>query len=65
MAAHDGLDGFGCLVGVVEGDGGDVMVKDVGFDDAVKKLAADETKFAVDGCGGAADVSPGTGFVVG
>lgn len=35
------------------------MVKDVGFDDAVEELAADEAKFAVDGCSGAAGEVPG------
>ena len=65
MLAHDGLDGLGGLVGVVEGDGGDVVVENVGLDDAVEEVAADETEFTVDGGGGAADVVPGRGLVVG
>jgi hypothetical protein len=52
VLAHDGLDGLGGLVGVVEGDGGDVVVEDVGLDDAVEDLAADETELAVNGGGG-------------
>jgi hypothetical protein len=36
VAAHDGLDGLGGFVGVVEGDGADVVVEDVGFDDTVE-----------------------------
>ena len=59
MVAHDGLDGFGGFVGVVERDGGDIVVEDVGFDDAVEELAADEAEFAVDGCGGASGICPG------
>lgn len=65
MAAHDGLDGLGCLVGVVEGDGADVVVEDVGFDDAVEEMAADKAEFAVNGCGGATDVVPALSVVVG
>jgi hypothetical protein len=59
MAAHDGLDGLGCEIGVVEGDGADVVVQDVRLDDAVEDVATDEAEVAVDGGGGAADVVPG------
>ncbi len=65
MLSHNWLDGFGSLISVVEGDGGDVVVQDVGLDDAVEDVAADEAEFAVDGCGGAADVVPGFAGVVG
>lgn len=65
MAAHDRLDGLGGQVGVVEGDGADVVVQDVRLDDAVEDVAADEAEVAVDGGGGAADVVPGRRFVVG
>lgn len=65
VAAHDGLDGFGGEVGVVEGDGADVVVEHVSLDDAVEEVATDEAEFAVDGGGGAADVVPGAGLVVG
>ena len=64
MLAHDWLNGFGCLVGVVERDGRDVVVEDVGFNNPVEELAANETEFAVDGCGGATGVGPGARFVV-
>jgi hypothetical protein len=64
VSAHDGFDGLGGFVGVVERDGGDVVVEDVGLDDAVEELAADEAEFAVDGCGGAAGVRPGLGRVM-
>ena len=65
VLAHDGLDGLGGLVGVVEGDGGDVVVEDMGLDDAVEDLAADEAELAVDGCGGTASEVPGLTAVVG
>ena len=64
MLAHDWLDGLGGLVGVVEGDGADVMVEDVCLDDAVHELATDEAKFAVDGGGCATGVGPGCRGVV-
>jgi len=65
VLAHDGLDGLGGLVGVVEGNGGDVVVEDVGLDDAVEDLAADETELAVNGSGGATSKVPGLAGVVG
>lgn len=64
MLAHDWLDGFGGLVGVVKGDGGDVVVQDVGLDDAVEEVAADEAEFAIDGCGGATSEVPYVAGVV-
>ena len=65
VLAHDGLDGLGGLVGVVEGNGGDVVVEDVGLDDAVEDLAADEAELAVNGCGGTTGEVPGLAGVVG
>lgn len=51
MGAHDLLDCRGGLVAVVEWDGGDVVVRNVGFNDAVEDVSADEAEVAVD-CGG-------------
>ena len=65
MAAHDRLDGCGGFVGVVEGNGGHVVVQDVGLDDAVEQGAADEAEFAVNGGGGSAGKIPRFGSVVG
>lgn len=64
VLSHNRLNSFRSLVSVVEGDGGDVVVKDVGLDDAVEDVAADEAEFAVDGGGCAADVSPRLAGVV-
>lgn len=64
VLAHDGLDGLGGLVGVVEWDGGDVVVQDVSLDDSVQEVAADEAEFAVDGSGGATGEVPGIAGVV-
>ncbi len=58
VTAHDLLDGLTGLVGIVEGNGGDVVVQNMGLDDAVEKLAAHEAKLAVDRGGGATDVVP-------
>lgn len=41
------------------------MVQDVGLDDAVEELAADEAELAVDGGGGTAGEGPGLAGVVG
>lgn len=64
VLAHDGLDGLGGLVGVVEGDGADVVVQDVGLDDAVQQLATDEAELAIDRGRGAAHVVPALRAVV-
>lgn len=58
MAAHDGLDRLSCLVCVVEWNGADVVVEDVGFNDTVEKGAADKAKLAVNSCCGPTDVVP-------
>jgi len=64
VTAHDRLDRFGRLICVVEWDSANVVVEDMGLDDTVQKLAADETKFAVDGCGCTSSVVPaGRGVV--
>jgi hypothetical protein len=55
---------MGLMASVVEGDGGDVVVQDVGLDDAVEDLAADEAKLAINGCGGTTGEVPGLAAVV-
>lgn len=50
MFAHDRLDRLSGFVSVIEGDGADVVVKHVGFDDAVEKVGSDWPKVAVDSC---------------
>lgn len=65
VAAHDWLDSFGSFVGMVEGDSGNVVVENVSFDDAVEESAANETEFAIDGCGSSTDIGPAAGGVVG
>lgn len=64
VLAHDRLDSLAGLVGVVKGDGADVVVKDVGLDDAVEKLTTDETEFTIDGCSCTADIVPAAGGIV-
>jgi hypothetical protein len=65
VVAHDGLDGLAGLVGVVEGDVADIVVQDVGLDDAVEDVTADEAEVTVDGGSGAAGKAPHLGLVVG
>lgn len=64
MTAHDLLDGLAGLVGMVERNHADIVMQDVGLDDAVEELTSDEAKFTVDGCGRTTSVGPGSGCVV-
>jgi hypothetical protein len=50
MRSHDLLDGLAGLISVVEGDGADIVVKNVGLDDAVEDVATDEAEVTVN-CG--------------
>lgn len=65
VLTHDSLDGLGSFVGVVEGDGADVVVQDVSLDNAVEEVRTDWPKIAVDCCGGATSEGPGVAGVVG
>lgn len=65
VVAHHLLDGLAGLIRVVEGDGADVVVQDVGLDDAVEDVTADETKVTVDGGGSTTGEVPRLGLVVG
>ena len=64
MATHDRLDGFSRFLGVVEWNGGYVVVQDVGFDYSVEQRAADESELAVDGGCGSAGKGPRLGSVM-
>lgn len=64
MFSHDRLDGFGRFIGVIEWDGGDVMMEDMSLDDAVEEVSSDESKFPIDGrCCSSCEV-PGFRLVV-
>jgi len=65
VATHNWLDGLGSLVGMVEGDGANIVMENVGLNDAVEELTADETKFTVNGCSSSAHVVPRVASVVG
>ena len=65
VGAHDLLDGFAGFVSVVEGDGADIVVENVGFDDSVEDVAADETEIAINGCCGTTGEVPHFWRVVG
>ena len=49
---------------MVEGNSGDVVVQNVGFNDAVEEVATNEAELAVNGGCGAASKGPGLGIVV-
>lgn len=65
VAAHDRLDGLGGLVSVVEGNGADIVVQNVGLDDTMQQVAADEAELTIDGCSGALDKGPLLAGIVG
>ena len=62
---HHFLDGFARFVGVVEGNGANIVVQDVGFDNSVEDVTANESKVAVNGGSGTTSKVPGFGLVVG
>lgn len=64
VLSHDWLDRLSRIVCVVERNGGDVVVQDVGLDDAVEKLTTDEAKFAIDSRCGASSEGPSVTGVV-
>lgn len=64
VTTHNWFDGFGSFVGVIEWDGADVVVKNVGLDDTVEKSAADESEFTIDRSGGTTNVVPALTTVV-
>lgn len=65
VLAHDGLDGLGGFVGMVEGDRAHVVVENMGLDDTVEEMSANKTEFAIDCRGGATHEIPLLGGVVG
>jgi hypothetical protein len=58
VLAHDGLDGLRSLISIVKGNGADVVVEDMGLDDAVEEVTADESELAIDSGRGATDKVP-------
>ena len=64
VATQYRLDGFGSLVGVIERDGGDKMVKDVSLYNSVHKGPTDEAEIPVNGCSSAPSKVPGCVLVM-
>jgi hypothetical protein len=51
VASHNRLDRLGRLICVIEWNRADIVMEDVGLDDTMQELAADEAKFAINsGC---------------
>lgn len=64
VATQYWLDSLGSLVGVVERDGGDKMVKDVRLYNSVHKGPTDKAEFTVNGCSSAPSKVPGCVLVM-
>ena len=65
VTAHDLLDGLGGFVGIVKGDGADIMVENMSLDDAVHQMSANEAEFTVDGRRSTTSVRPRLGKIMG
>lgn len=55
---HDGLNRLGCFISVVKRDRADIVVKDMGLNDAVKEGSTDESEFPIDCCSSTSSVGP-------
>jgi hypothetical protein len=64
VVTHDLLDGLASLVGIVEGDSADVVVENMGLNDAVEDVTTDETEITVNSGTGSTDEVPRLGLVV-
>lgn len=65
VLAQNLLNGLGGLVRVVEGDGGNEVVSNVGLNDAVKEVTANEAEFTVNSSGGSTNEIPGLRMIMG
>lgn len=65
VGAHDLLDGLASLISVIEGDCADIVVENVGLDDAVEDVTANEAEVTVDGGASTTDEVPDIRVVVG
>lgn len=50
---------------MVERDGGHIVMKNMGFDDSMEELAANETEFPIDRSGRTASETPRFRFIMG
>lgn len=65
MNAHDALDGDGGFTGVVERNGGNEVMADMGTDDIVEEMGIDEAKVTINGSSGTTSECPCRVFVMG
>lgn len=64
MLTHDWLDCARGFVGVIKWNGRDVVVEDMGFDDAVEQITTNPTKLTVDSRCGATSKIPSVRLIV-
>lgn len=58
MSSHNGADSIASLVGIIKWNGANVMVQDVGLDNAVKQVASNESELAINSSGGTTNEIP-------
>jgi hypothetical protein len=64
VLTHHLLDSLGGFISVVEWNGADIVVADVGLDDSMEQLATDKSEFAVNRCCSTTGEVPGLVVVV-
>lgn len=64
MGSHDLLDSLGRLVCVVEWNGANIVMENVGLYDTVKELTTNKSKFTIDSCSSSSDIVPALRCVV-
>lgn len=64
MLPHDWLDCLSGFVGMVEWNSADIMVQDVGFNDAVEQVSTNKAEFTINCRRGAASEGPSVGRIV-
>lgn len=64
VLAHDRLDGLGGFIGIIEGDGADIVVKDVSLNDAVEQVSANKAHLTINSSSSSTDKIPLLGGVV-
>lgn len=64
MLAHDLLDPFSSLIGVVERNSADIVVQNMCFNDSMQQLTTDKPELTIDCCRSTSGIVPRVTSVV-